>query len=262
MINDIRTLAGCGLRHITANSKDSLADYGALITRDSVTDTFYPKSITEDLAHMDGLLDESAIMGRLFFEPRELHYKFKIMGSNEAELDERRSALYTWLKDIKKSTIADSKYAVADGELTMPYVFTNCTLKSIEYEAGEKSAEIQYCYVSALIICDPFLVKPGFANERVLKFTANGTASLSVTNNSAYSLTADGVTTSGSFTVSEPYKYRLVVYAENPETITLNGSAIAAEEVFTMPPSAEIIISATGYKYVELWHDTRTGVRL
>ena len=109
---------------------------------------------------------------------------------------------------------------------------------------------------------DPYWSKVGEVNERVLKFTANGNAALTVTDNSSYTITANGATTSGSFTVSEPYKYRLVVYAENPETITLNGSAIAAEEVFTMPSSAEIIANATGYKYVELWHDTRTGVRL
>ena len=70
------------------------------------------------------------------------------------------------------------------------------------------------------------------------------------------------MTTTGSISVTSPYKYRIVIYAENPETITLNGSAITAGAVFTMPASAEIIISATGYKYVELWHDTRTGVRL
>ena len=109
---------------------------------------------------------------------------------------------------------------------------------------------------------DPYWSKVGEVNERVLKFTANGNAALTVTDNSSYTITANGATTSGSFTVSEPYKYRLVCFAENPETITLNGSAIAAEEVFTMPSSAEIIANATGYKYVELWHDTRTGVRL
>lgn len=108
---------------------------------------------------------------------------------------------------------------------------------------------------------DPYWSKVGEVNERVLKFAANGTATLTVTNNAAYSLTANGVTTTGSITVSSPYKYRLVCYAENPETIALNGTAITAGTVFTMPASAEIIISAAGYKYVELWHDTRTGVR-
>lgn len=109
---------------------------------------------------------------------------------------------------------------------------------------------------------DPYWSKVGEVNERVLKFTANGNAALTVTDNSSYTITANGATTSGSFTVSEPYKYRLVCFAENPETITLNGSAIAAEEVFTMPSSAEVVVAANGYKYVELWHDTRTGVRL
>lgn len=108
---------------------------------------------------------------------------------------------------------------------------------------------------------DPYWSKVGEVNERVLKFAATGTVALNVTNNAAYSLTADGVTTTGSISVTSPYKYRLVCSAENPETIALNGAAITAGTVFTMPSNAEIVISAAGYKYVELWHDTRTGVR-
>lgn len=110
---------------------------------------------------------------------------------------------------------------------------------------------------------DPYWSKVGEVNERILKCAAVGTVTLTVTNNSSYTITAGGSTSdSVSYTVSEPYKYRIVCYAENPETITLNGTAITADEIFTMPASAEIVIAATGYKYVELWHDTRTGVRL
>ena len=110
---------------------------------------------------------------------------------------------------------------------------------------------------------DPYWSKVGEVNERVLKLAAVGAVTLTVTNNNSYTITAGGSTSSAvSYTVAEPYKYRLVCYAENPETITLNGSAITVGEVFTMPASAEIIIAATGYKYIELWHDTRTGVRL
>lgn len=108
---------------------------------------------------------------------------------------------------------------------------------------------------------DPYWSKVGEVNERVLKFAATGTVTLTVTDNAAYSLTADGVTTTGSISVTSPYKYRLVCFAENPETIALNGAAITAGTVFTMPSNAEIVISAAGYKYVELRHDTRTGVR-
>ena len=104
---------------------------------------------------------------------------------------------------------------------------------------------------------DPYWSKVGEVNERVLKFAATGTVTLTVTNNAAYSLTADGVTTTGSISVTSPYKYRLVCFAENPENIALNGAAITAGTVFTMPSNAEIVISAAGYKYVELWHDTR-----
>jgi hypothetical protein len=118
-------------------------------------------------------------------------------------------------------------------------------------------------YMMVNFKADPIPQELSTVNERVLKLAAVGTVTLNITNNSSYTITAGGSTSdSVSYTAVEPYKYRLVVYAENPETVTLNGAAITAGTVFTMPSSAEIIVSATGYKYVELWHDTRTGVRL
>ena len=65
-----------------------------------------------------------------------------------------------------------------------------------------------------------------------------------------------------SFTAAAPYKYRLVVYAENAETVLLNLEALDISQPFTMPSAAAIVIMSEGYKYVELWHDTRTGVML
>lgn len=109
---------------------------------------------------------------------------------------------------------------------------------------------------------DPYWSKVGEVNERVLKFTANGGAALTVTNNSAYSITANGATTTGSFTAAEPYKYRLVAFTETAAAVTLNGTAQALDTVFTMPASASFTISWTGFGYVELWHDTRTEVRI
>ena len=109
---------------------------------------------------------------------------------------------------------------------------------------------------------DPYWSKAGEVSERVLKFTANGGAALTVTNNSAYSVTANGTTATGSFTVSEPYKYRLVAFTETAAAVTLNGTAQALDTVFTMPASAEFALSWTGFGYVELWHDTRTAVRI
>lgn len=109
---------------------------------------------------------------------------------------------------------------------------------------------------------DPYWSKVGEVNERVLKFTANGGAALTVTNNSAYSVTANGTTATGSFTVSEPYKYRLVAFTETAASATRGGTAQALDTVFTMPASASFALSWTGFGYVELWHDTRTEVRI
>lgn len=118
-------------------------------------------------------------------------------------------------------------------------------------------------YMMVYFKADPIPQELNAINERVLKCAAAGTVTLTVTNNSSYTITANGSTSAAvSYTAAEPYKYRLVVYAENPESLTLNGTAVTAGEIFLMPASAEIIISATGYKYIELWHDTRTGVRL
>ena len=110
---------------------------------------------------------------------------------------------------------------------------------------------------------DPIPQELNAVNERILKCAASGNITITVTNNSSYTITTSGGTAAAvSYTADAPYKYRLVCFAENPETIALNGAAITAGTVFTMPANAEIIISANGYKYVELWHDTRTGVML
>ena len=118
-------------------------------------------------------------------------------------------------------------------------------------------------YMMVYFKADPIPQELSTVNEQILKCAANGNVTLNITNNSSYTITAGGSTSAAvSYTVAEPYKYRLVVYAENPETVTLNGAALDISQTFTMPSSAEIVISATGYKYIELWHDTRAGVRL
>ena len=110
---------------------------------------------------------------------------------------------------------------------------------------------------------DPYWSKVGEVNERILKCAAVGAVTLTMMNNSSYTITIGGETSdSVSYTAAEPYKYRLVVYAENPEIVSLNGMVFDISQTFTMPAIAIITVAAAGYKYVELWHDTRTGVRL
>lgn len=104
---------------------------------------------------------------------------------------------------------------------------------------------------------DPRWAKSGEINRRIIKFAASGAAALTITDNSSYTLTRGGTTTTGTYTAAEPYTYRLTAYAEGAHTITLSGAEIQPEEPFTMPSNAEIAISGNGYGYYELWHDTR-----
>lgn len=135
--------------------------------------------------------------------------------------------------------------------------YTNAVFKGAD-PLGYVSRNFTAAYMMIHFEADPIPQELNAVNERILKCAASGNVILTVTNNNSYTITAGGSTSAAvSYAADAPYKYRFVVYAENPETVTLNGTAITAGAVFTMPASAEIVISADGYKYVELWHDTR-----
>lgn len=145
--------------------------------------------------------------------------------------------------------------------------YTNAVFKGadpLEYVSRNFTAAYMMIHFEA----DPIPQETGAISERILKCAASGNVLLTVTNNDSYTITIGGSTSAAvSYTAAEPYKYRLVVYAENPETVLLNGTALDISQTFTMPSSAVIAITAAGYKYIELWHDTRThdtrtGVRL
>ncbi|MBQ3330272.1 MAG: hypothetical protein IJG87_03740 [Ruminococcus sp.] len=116
-------------------------------------------------------------------------------------------------------------------------------------------------YMTIHFKADPVPQDINAINERVLKFSANGNAAINITNNASYTITKSGSTSEAvSYTAAEPYTYLLVAVTENAETITLNGAELTPDTPFTMPASAEIAISHTGYGYYELWHDTREAV--
>lgn len=265
MITDFSTYTNAGLQNITYHGKNSLTDYGIVLAEGTSTSNLTIKSTVENMPHCDGQIDMSDLGGKQYYEYRTLVYRFKIFAESREALKAKEKDIKAWLNSSGNKRITDSDYTETVTEnnvtTTTQWSFQNCYLKSIEIEEGQKT-ECEYEYLTATFECDPWLTAGG-VNERILKFAVSGTITLNITNNNSYTITAGGSTSAAvSYTAAEPYKYRLVCYAENPETITLNGSAITAGEVFTMPSSAEIVIAANGYKYVELWHDTRTGVRL
>lgn len=205
------------------------------------------KRADEDIAGADGTVTTHA-NGR-HYKSRQITIVFNVKAT-PTTVEATLSALREWLSG-------------GSGELSDDYN-AGWAWKNAEFVSAHTDYLDMFRGCAQLTVrmtADPRAGKPGEVNERVLRFTATGNATLVLTDNSAYSLTRGGATETGTLTVTAPYKYRLVVFAEGVPTITLNGDPLAADTVFTMPAGAEIAIAQSGYGYFELWHDTRTGVR-
>lgn len=235
------------VRKIVFNGFDTLASGIRINSERTETTGVEIRTAKDTISYRDG-----AIMRPAGEDTAKLTYCLILREASRAGLQAKVRQIVEKLKGAR-GDLFDSDFP---GKKYMNAVFTGAD--PLEYV----SRNFTTAYMMIHFEADPVPQEASAISERVLKFAANGNAALTVTDNSNYTITANGATTTGGFTVSEPYKYRLVCYAENPETITLNGTAITAGTVFTMPDSAEIAISATGYKYVELWFDTRTEVRL
>lgn len=260
MITDLKTLAGKGLRHITINNKDSLANFGVLITKDSITGSFESKDTSEDIPRRQGAIDDSVLNGVLYYKPRELRYTFKLAAADSVSFEDVRQQIYAWLDGAGKCHIADSNFISYSGNSATQWEFTNCVLKSIEETQAVKSIEVVFGYVTAVFMADPYLIKQGAVNARVAKFTdvigTNESATIAVTDNDC-TITKSDSTTQSVTLPNTTRKYRLVVYSANVPTVTMDGAALALDTVFTLPASATITIANAGYAYVELWNDTR-----
>ena len=69
-----------------------------------------------------------------------------------------------------------------------------------------------------------------------------------------------GVSSGASYSVTNPL-YRLNALTEGTPTFKINGSGQSIVQPFTLPATALMAITNSGYGYYELWHDT-TEVRL
>lgn len=261
MIMDFSRYTNSGLQSITYHNKNSLADYGVVLSAGTKTSELTAKSIVENIPYTDGQHDLSDIGGGINYDYRTLTYRFKIFAENAQKLREKESQIKSWLNSDGDHKICDNDYDVTVGNVTTQWLFEKCVLKNIEVEEGEeKSSDVVYEYLTATFECTPYMLKQGSVNDRVFKFadtiTGNNTATIAV-NNSSYTITKSTGTTMTGTLPSGDRKYRIICYSENIPTITLGNTAITPDEVFTLPASGTITISGTGYAYIELWHDTR-----
>lgn len=177
MITDFSTYTNVGLHSMTFNGKNSLTDYGILLTIDTNTENVTARSIQDTIPFRQGVIDSSRIGGELFYEVRQLSYRFKILAETQAELAEKTANVKAWLGSDGSLEIYDSDYG-------NEWKFTNCYLKSIETEKGMNSS-VPYLYLTAIFECDPYMIKGGTSKVLLYSFSANGNpAPLAIVNNS------------------------------------------------------------------------------
>ena len=205
----------------------------------------------EDIAGRDGAVTSHA-NGR-HYKARNITVVFNVRAT-PTTVESTLAALKSWLSG-GVGTLTD--------DYNTGWQLTN--VDSVSSHTDYLDMHRGFGQLTVKLTADPYWSKVGEVNERVLRFAdvlgSSDTATIAVTTN-AYTVTKhDGTTATGSLPTGAR-KYRLVAYCENDPTITLGNDTITPETVFDLPDSGTITISGGGYGYFELWHDTRTGVRL
>lgn len=150
---DYSKIANSGhLRHITFNGKDSLADFGVFITRNSTKiNNISPRIPTIKLPYRNGVIIPAT--DEVFYDERKLTYEFKVICDTAIELQNKISSLNTWLMSRKDNEIYDSS--------SKSYYFRDCVCLS----TNEKEKNVVGAYVSYLTA--NFIAYPLQRNSRL-----------------------------------------------------------------------------------------------
>lgn len=178
MITDFRNYTNAGLRNITFNGKNSLKNFGILLTTDTQTESITARSDQTVIPYRQGVLDSSRQDGELYYDARKLVYCFKILAETPQELKEKAANVKKWLTSSGTFEIYDSDYG-------SEWKFTNCILKSIEARNGEKTS-VPYMYLTANFDADPKMMQAGARKTRLYSFAAVGNAKFAVFNGTSY----------------------------------------------------------------------------
>lgn len=230
------------VRKIVFAGYDTLSHGIRIDSERSVVDVGGQRYSSDTVPYRDGALTVPA--GR---EPAALSYRLIVRGADRGAVEGKCAEII--------AAFSGSKGALTDTDFSGKY-FANAVFVGAD-EPEFVSRNGFACWLTVRFQADPVMMTAGTVNERAFRFTAQGDFSLMVTNNGSYTLTNGTKTSSGTYSVSQPYTYRLRAYSESVPAVTLNGSALPLETVFTMPASAAFSVTMTGFGYFEMWHDTR-----
>ena len=194
-------------------------------------------------------------------------YRQSITGSRQ------RLTVWTAQGNTARAVI-DNRYIFPLTWLEVPATPSNSVLTfTISSEAAQQSNRSFYIFgvPSGVTVSDVYVVRQSQTITGEVTMTAPDRGTLgSVQGNDmvviGYSgdvraaMAVSGVSSGTSYSVTNPL-YRLNALTEGTPTFKINGSGQSLTQPFTLPATALMAITNSGYGYYELWHDT-TEVRL
>lgn len=207
---------------ITLNGKNSVADFGALLTQRDISPPAV-RRITETLPYVDGEIDFTYMYGKAKYEQRTLTYTFEFSGEEKKQLRERMTAFENWILTSGESRLYDS---CIDG-----YHFN---VKPVSCSESEDDFS---CEITAVFTADPFMQSNGGVYIPVTDFTSftayydSGRLVYGHVNGgnafSSYDISEDGTT--GTLTVSGAASGFYSLAISNNGTISVNTSIEGGE---------------------------------
>jgi hypothetical protein len=186
-----------------------------------------------------------------------------------------RQRLTTWAAQGNTArAVIDNNYVYPVTWLEVPATPANNVLTfSINSTAEQSSLRSFYIFgiPSGVTVSDIYVVRQETVIRDLVTMTAPDRGTLgsveaddmvviTYTDDITAAVAVGGVSSGTSYSVTNPL-YRLNALTEGTPTLKINGSGQSIVQPFTLPATALLAITTSGYGYYELWHDD-TEVRL
>ena len=159
---------------LTIGDVKSYDDFGASV-RERSKKAPKKKSIKDTVPFSNTTYDFTAINGEIYWEERELEYICEITASSPEELEEKKMPFIKWIMNIQEEEIHDP--------FIKNYHFTG-TFSDIEEDDGE----FEKSTIKVVFTAYPYMIA-NEPKEYTLSMIANGSKSVTVSNESAHKIT-------------------------------------------------------------------------
>lgn len=186
-----------------------------------------------------------------------------------------RQRLTTWAAQGNTArAVIDNRYIFPLTWLESPSTPANSVL-TFPINATAEQSSLRSFYIfgipSGVTVSDIYVVRQEEVIRDLVTMTApdrgtlgsveaNDMVVITYTDDITAAVAVGGTGSGTSYSVTNP-RYRLDALTESTATLKINGSTQSITQPFTLPATALLAITTSGYGYYELWHDD-TEVRL